>query len=209
MCWCSSYPTSFLQVSSSEISYQCPKERIPSLQLTISITSFIWILEFKEPMPCCHLLMWAGSLTYWHLSGHLWKIFFIRKGKNSVLFIFLHRKADVGSDYPTFYVGAIPSTPLLESGLWQIKAAIYTCSATTSLSTNVNSSLPYSLNDIANKTIKHYSLIYHCQASFLLNQGKTFFPPAVLATGWSFEGIQDHQLFEQQGAVSPWIMLTD
>lgn len=162
---------------------QWPKERIPSLQLASSITSFIRILEFKGLMPCCHLLIRAGSLTSWHLSGHLWKIFFKERLEFGFVYL-LQRKADVGTDYQTFYVGAIPSTPVFESGLWKIEAAIYICSATASPSTNVNSSAPYSPTSIANKTSKHSSLIYHSKAIFSTQPGEDSSPPPCRISNW-------------------------
>lgn len=58
---------------------------------------------------------------------------FLQKERLEFDFVYLlQRNTDVGTDYPLFYVGPIPSTSVFESGLWQIKAAIYVCSATAS-----------------------------------------------------------------------------
>lgn len=122
-------------------------------------------------MPCYNLLIQVDSLTSWCLSGHLSKIFFRRKSLEFAFAYFLQRKADAGTDYPTFYVAAIPSTAVSESGLCEIKTAVYVCSLTASLFTNVKSSPPYSLTSIANKTIKTSALIYHSKAIFTTQPG--------------------------------------
>lgn len=66
-------------------------------------------------MPCYDLLIQADSMTSWHLS--VIYVRFSSKEKPEFAFAyFLQKKADVGIDYPTFYVAAIPSTAVSESG---------------------------------------------------------------------------------------------
>lgn len=122
-------------------------------------------------MPCYNLLIQVDSLTSWCLSGHLCKIFFRRKSLEFAFAYFLQRKADVGTDYPTFYVAAIPSTAVSGSRLCEIKTAVYICSLTASLSTSVKSSPPYSLTSIATKTIKTNALICHSKTIFTTQPG--------------------------------------